>query len=68
MNSKRERLADVVKNLYITKKSKLRQLEIAKCKTKTDISQKEKKAKESLPSKIVSEKWSKRNANVSKME
>ena len=57
--SKRERLDDVVKNLYITKKSKLRQLEIAKCKTKTDVSQKEKTAKESLPSKIVSEKWSK---------
>ena len=45
MNSKRERLDDVVNNLYITKKPKLRQLEIAKCKTKTDVSQKEKKAK-----------------------
>ena len=45
MNSKRERLEDVDKNLYITKKSKLRQLEIAKCKTKTDVSQKEKKAR-----------------------
>ena len=65
MNSERERLDEVVKNLYITKKSQLRQLEIAKCKTKTDVSQKEKKAKESLPSKIVSEKWSKRKRKQS---
>ena len=61
LNSKRERLDEVVQNLFICKKSKLRQYEISESRIK-----KTKKKLESLSSKIVFEKWSKRKCKQSK--
>ena len=52
MNSKRQRRDDVEANLFIAKKSKLRQSEIAKSRKKESSVNKD-KIKGSLPSKIV---------------
>lgn len=60
LNSRRERVDSVIKNLFIAKKSKFRQLEISKSRKKPIHPQKEEKVKDTLPSKIASEKWSKR--------
>ena len=59
INSKRERLDNVVSNFYLSKKSKLRQLEICKSRKKVCVPD-ENKIKDSLPSKIVTGKWRKR--------
>ena len=59
MNSKRERLDNVVSNFYLAKKSKLRQFEICKSRKKVCVPD-ENKIKDSLSSKIVTEKWRKR--------
>ena len=59
MNSKRQRLDDVVANLFIFKKSKLRQLEISKSRKKVSEVEKD-KVKDSVSSKIVTEKWRKK--------
>ena len=64
LNSKRERLDEIVQNLFICKKSKLRQYEISESRKKGI--KKPKKKLESLSSKIVSEKWSKRKCKQSK--
>ena len=58
MNSKRDRLDEVIRSLYISKKSKLRQLEI--CKSRQKVSLPEDKVKNTVPSKIVVEKWGKK--------
>ena len=59
MNSKRERLDNVVSNFYLAKKSKLRQFEICKSRKKVCVPD-ENKIEDSLSSKIVTEKWRKR--------
>ena len=59
MNSKRQRLDDVVANLYIFKKSKYRQLDIATSRKKVEQGDDD-KVKESLPNKIATENWRKR--------
>ena len=58
MNSKRERLDNVVSNFYLSKKSKLRQFEICKSRKKVCVPD-ENKIKHSLSSKFVMEKWRK---------
>ena len=60
MNSRRERLDDVVKNLQLAKISISRTYDIkkARSKSKTDTFAKD-KVKDSLPNKIVSENWKK---------
>ena len=58
MNSKRERLDDVIRSLYVSKKSKLRQLQI--CKSRQKVSLPEDKVKNTLSSKIAMENWRKK--------
>ena len=67
LNSKRERLDSVIKNLRVDKKSKLRQLEISKSRKKSAPckGRKIQKIKDTLPSKIASEKWNKKKRNQS---
>ena len=59
MNSKRQRLDDVVAKLFIAKKSKLRQLEIVKSRKKQRQVDNA-KVKDTLSSKIATEKWRKK--------
>ena len=67
LNSKRERLDSVIKNLRVAKKSKLRQLEISKSRKKSAPCKRRNmtKIKDTLPSKIASEKWNKRRRKQS---
>ena len=59
LNSKRERIDNVISSLCIHKKSKLRQFEIAKSRMKkTEVDSD--KIKDTLPFKISKEKWSKK--------
>ena len=58
MNSKRERLDDVIRSLYVSKTSKLRQLQI--CKSRQKVSLPEDKVKNTLSSKIAMENWRKK--------
>ena len=64
MNSKRERIDSVIGNLFIAKKSKLRQVEIVKSRKAKSNEDKEKN-KDVMPKKIATEKWSKGKKNVS---
>ena len=61
MNSKRERLDDVVKNLFLAKKSKSRLYEVAKSRQKPKgCKNSNEKVKDTLSNKIVCEKWKKK--------
>ena len=66
MNSKRERVDNVISNLYIAKKSKLRQLEISKSRKGSISLRKEEKIKDTMPKTIVTEKWNKRKRKQAK--
>ena len=54
----RTRVDGIVKNLFLSKKSKYRQIKIVNSRKKT--SSEKKHTKESLPTKIVTEKWKKK--------
>ena len=64
MNSKRERIDSVVANLFVAKKSKMRQLEIVKSRKSKNKDDQE-KIKDVFPKKIATEKWSKRKKKIS---
>ena len=64
MNSKRQRADGVVSNLYLSKKSKLRQLEICKSRQSNYVSKKSDKVKDKLPNKISTENWRKKKQHT----
>ena len=67
LNSKRERLDSVIKNLCVAKKSKLRQFEISKSRKKSATCKGGimNQVKDTVPSKIACEKWNKRKRKQS---
>ena len=65
MNSNRERIDEVVQNLFTAKKSKFRQLKIIASRKKTVSSKNVSKTKDTSRSTIAIEKWGKRKQKQS---